>query len=516
MTIPNNHLSLHNLTKRYPGVVAVDDVSIAFQPGEVHGLVGENGAGKSTLIKVLAGAIMPDQGEIWLQGQRLRLRNVQDAYRHGLTFIHQELNLVPYFDAAENIYLGHPYPKTAWGTLDQRQLRRQAAELLAQLGADLPVNQAVNRLAPGQQTLISIARAFAWSTRGQGAAVMVMDEPTAALTDQEIEQLFKAIHRLRDHGTTVIYVSHRLHEIFSLTDRVTVMRNGRVMATLPTSQLDQPYLISLMTGREAATALTARSTQSQPRLAPLLQVEGLTGPGVKDISFTLHRGEILGVAGLVGAGRSELLRLLYGAAPRQNGTVQLARQPVTLRSPGAALRQGIAFVPEERRSQGLLLNRPIFENMTLARLHAFARGGIFLHRKRELTAAAQQQQALTLKASHLRQPVGQLSGGNQQKVLFARAFIGEATQSQLRVLLLDEPTRGVDVGVKGEIYQIIRDQTASGVGVILVSSELPELLALADRILVLHEGRQVALLDAKETNQETVLRYCYGIEQASG
>ena len=515
MTNTDDYLVLHNLTKRYPGVTAVDKVSIAFQRGEVHGLVGENGAGKSTLIKILAGAVLPDAGEIWLNGQRLRLRHVHDAYQHGLTFIHQELNLVPYFDAAENIYLGQPYPHTFWGGLNRRQVRRNATALLNQLGADLPVDLPVNRLSPGQQTLISIARAFAWSMRRGSATVMVMDEPTAALTDQEINQLFQAVTTLRSHGTTVIYVSHRLHEIFALTDRVTVMRNGRVVTTQPTGQLDQPTLVSLMTGREQRGATTARLVPQQLRTTPLLQVQGLTGPGVKSATFSLQRGEILGIAGLVGAGRSELLRLLYGATQRTGGAIQLAGQSIHLRSPGSALRQGIAFVPEERRSQGLLLRRPIVENMTLARLRSFALGGVLLQRGREWQAAAQQQTALALKATHLRQAVGQLSGGNQQKVLFARALIGEAATNHLRILLLDEPTRGVDVGVKEEIYQIIRNQAERGVGVIVVSSELPELLGLTHRLLVLHEGRQVAMLDTTTVDQETVLRYCYGLKEAT-
>jgi ABC-type sugar transport system ATPase subunit len=381
------------------------------------------------------------------------------------------------------------------------------------LGADLPVDQPVNHLSPGQQTLISIARAFAWSTRRGGAAVMVMDEPTAALTDQEITQLFQAVTTLRSHGTTVIYVSHRLHEIFSLTDRVTVMRNGRVITTQPTAELDQPTLVRLMTGREPNSPTTVRPVTQPSTTTPLLRVQGLTGPGVKSATFSLQRGEILGIAGLVGAGRSELLRLLYGATQRTAGTVQLADEFINLRSPSAALRQGIAFVPEERRSQGLLLHRPIVENMTLARLRSFALGGLLLQRRRELTAADQQQRALALKASSLHQPVAQLSGGNQQKVLFARTLIGKAAD-QLRLLLLDEPTRGVDVGVKEEIYQIIRTQAARGVGVIVVSSELPELLALTDRILVLHEGRQVALVETAAVDQETVLRYCYGIERS--
>ena len=291
------------------------------------------------------------------------------------------------------------------------------------------------------------------------------------------------------------------------------MRNGRVVTTQPTAELDQPALVRLMTGREPNSPTTVRPVTQPSTATPLLRVQGLTGPGVKSATFSLQRGEILGIAGLVGAGRSELLRLLYGTTQRTGGTVQLAGELINLRSPSTALRQGIAFVPEERRSQGLLLRRPIVENMTLARLRSFALGGIFLQRRRELTAAEQQQRALALKASSLHQPVAQLSGGNQQKVLFARTLIGEAAD-QLRLLLLDEPTRGVDVGVKEEIYQIIRTQAARGVGVLIVSSELPELLALTDRILVLHEGRQVALVETAAVDQEAVLRYCYGIERS--
>ena len=508
-------LMLTNLTKRYPGVVAVDQVTLDFDAGEVHGLVGENGAGKSTLIKILAGAVVPDEGEVRLDGQLLAPGNVRAAYQRGLAFIHQELSLIPYFDAAENIYLGHPYPRTKWGGVDRRQLRVAAAHLLTELGAKVPVDLPVRRLPPGQQTMIALARAFAWLAARKSAqpgtpALIVMDEPTAALTTQEIDQLFAAIRRLRAEGSTVIYVSHRLDEIFAITDRVTVMRNGQVVHTGPTAAIDQTTLVQLMTGRTERAAV-APVTQRHQITPTILQVDRLHGPGISDASFSLHEGEILGVAGLVGAGRSELLRLLYGAATPTFGTLTWQGQPLRLRSPAAALRWGIAQIPEERRSQGLLLSRPIFENVTLAHLRHFAFGGLFLNRRREIRAAQDQQQALQLKASNLRQPVAQLSGGNQQKVLFARALVGTTRGVPLRLLLLDEPTRGVDVGAKEEIYAIIRAQAAAGVGVILVSSELPELLALTNRILVLREGRQVALVSTAAVDQQGLLQYCYGI-----
>jgi ribose transport system ATP-binding protein len=506
---------LRNLTKRYPGVVAVDGVSLEFAAGEVHGLVGENGAGKSTLIKILAGAVLPDRGTVTLDGQALPLGNVHASYQRGLAFIHQELSLVPYFDAAENIYLGHTYPHTPWGTVDRRRLRRQAQRLLHELGAALPVDQPVQRLAPGQQTMVALARAFAWlaaqrQTHPDHPSIIVMDEPTATLTTQEIDQLFAAIRRLREGGATVIYVSHRLDEIFTITDRVTVMRNGQVVHTGPTAAIDRSALIGLMTGRTAPAPTTPRQAQPANR-APLLTARAVSGPGVTDISFTLHEGDILGVAGLVGAGRSELLHLLYGAAQPTAGAIEWQGQPLRLTSPATALRRGIGHLPEERRSQGLLLKRAIVENITLAHLRHFAWGGLLLQRRREQQAAQAQRQTLGIKTGDLRQPVGQLSGGNQQKVLFARSLVGAAHGHPLRLLLLDEPTRGIDVGAKEEIYAIIRAQAAAGVGVVVVSSELPELLTLSNRILVLREGRQMALVNTAEVDQQRVLEYCYGV-----
>jgi len=502
--IPTIALAAHNIVKNYPGVRALDNVTLKLQRGEVHGLVGENGAGKSTLIKILAGAVRMDGGELSIQGQPVTIHSVHDAQRHGLAFIHQELALVPYFDAAENIFLGHAYPRRPWGAIDRGALRRRAAAILARLGTTLPLDLPVSRLSPGQQTMISIARAFA-----ADAALVVMDEPTAALTDQEIGHLYTVIKALRAAGVTVVYVSHRLQEIFDITDRITVMRNGRVVTTAATTDLDQTKLVALMTGRDSQIAFPATTAVLG---APLLTVENLSTSFIQDVSFRLHRGEVLGVAGLVGAGRTELLRALIGATPSRSGQIILHGQTMHAHSPADALQRGMALVPEERRSQGLILRRPIFENITLSHLRDFARGGFLLSRRRELARAQELRQALSLKAANLRQPVGQLSGGNQQKVVFARCLAGEAAGAKLDLLLLDEPTRGVDVGAKMELYQIIRDLAARGVGILLVSSELPELLGLADRVLVLHEGRPVVTLDAKTVDQATLLRYCYGLE----
>ncbi len=497
-------LSVENLSKRYPGVQALDQVSLSVQPGEILGLVGENGAGKSTLIKILAGAVAADSGTIRWDGQPVNLGGVGDARSLGLAFIHQELNLVPYFDAAENIFLGHPYPRRAWGQIRWGRLRAAAGQILEELGVEIPLDVAVARLPRGQQTMISIARAFAAQAR-----LVVMDEPTATLTDQEIEHLFGAVGQLQSQGVSVVYVSHRLQEIFDLTQRVTVMRDGKVVTTRPTGELDRAELIRLMTGRGQTLPTAGAEADGSSRAIPLLRAEGLAGDRVRDISFTLHRGEVIGVAGLVGAGRSELLHLLCGVDPIRRGQLALwegADQPRAIRpaSPQAAFLLGMALVPEERRGQGLILSRPIFENVTLTHLPRFARGFV-LDRRRELAGAERLGSALGLRAASLHQSVQQLSGGNQQKVVLARCLAGD-----VRVLLLDEPTRGIDVGAKNELYQIVRQLTGQGVGVILVSSELPELLGLADRLLVLHEGRQVALVEQAGVDQERLLQLCYG------
>ena len=499
--IDDELLVLHEITKDFPGVRAVDHVSLRLMRGEIHGLVGENGAGKSTLIKILAGAVAKDGGEIRFAGQPVEIRSAQDAARLGLAFIHQELNLIPYFDAAENIFLGRPYPKNWLGSIDRRMLRQRASAFLAELGAALPVDVPVSRLSPGEQTMISVARGFA-----ADASLVVLDEPTATLTDREIQHLFTAIRALAARGVTVVYVSHRLQEIFELTDRITVMRNGRVVTTQPTSELDEPMLVQLMTGRNVEAIFPSHQTRLGE---PLLTVERLSGNYTRDITFTLHQGEVLGIAGLVGAGRTELLRMLYGAAPVTGGVSILhGSGSLRPRSPGEAVAAGLVLVPEERRTQGLLLQRPIFENVTLSHLARMARGGVLLDRRREWAVTDTLGRRLALRSASPRQPVGQLSGGNQQKVVFARGLAGEA-----KVLMLDEPTRGIDVGAKQELYQLIRQLASQGVGILLISSELPELLGLADRLLVLHEGRQTALLDAREVDEETVLRYCYGLQR---
>jgi ABC-type sugar transport system ATPase subunit len=492
-------LRLKGIVKDYPGVRAVNHASLELLPGEVHALVGENGAGKSTLIKIMAGVVQADEGEIWLNGRQVSLQSGSEAYRLGLSFIHQELNLVPYMSGAENIFLGRPYPKTAWGTIHWPALHGRAREILEHLKVHVPVHVPVGRLSRGDQAMISIARAFAGD-----ASIFVMDEPTASLTDEEVQTLFRVIRSLKARGQTVLYVSHRLAEIFQLCDRITVMRDGSVVATQPVESLDQAQLIRLMLGRSLAEAVPP--AQARPG-EPVLRVEGLGSQTVQSVSFTLRAGEILGLAGLVGAGRTDILRLIYGAEPRQRGQMWFKGTPFYPRQPEEAIRQGIMLVPEERRSQGLVLSRSILDNITLPHLSRLASGGIMLNPARERAAGEETSQAVRLKATSMGQKAAQLSGGNQQKVVFARWLAGEAT-----VLLLDEPTRGVDVGARYEIYRLIRELTGRGVAVVLVSSDLSELLGLADRLIVMREGRAVAELDKAGLSQETLLRYCYGEE----
>jgi ribose transport system ATP-binding protein len=497
MNTPTPVLQLKGIIKDYPGVRAVDHADLELLPGEVHALVGENGAGKSTLIKILAGVVHRDAGGIYLHGRPVEVRSGSDAYQLGLSFTHQELNLVPYLDGAENIFLGRPYPKTALGTINWRVLRARAADILKQLGTYVPVDVPVGNLPRGDQAMLSIARAFAGE-----ASIFVMDEPTASLTEQEIEHLFTVIRALKEQGRTVMYVSHRLEEIFEIADQVTVMRDGRVVGTYRTSEITQAELIRLMVGQSLSDTYPAsRAVRGEP----LLRVKRLTGDAVRNVSFTLHAGEVLGLAGLVGSGRSAVLRLIYGADPIRGGTLWLDGHAFRPRSPATSIQQGIVLVPEDRHTQGLVLNRSIAENITLPHLDALSSSSFFLDWHREREASQQAGQAVRLRASSLRQEVSQLSGGNQQKVVFARWLLDGA-----RVLLLDEPSRGIDVGARFEIYRIIRDLAVQGVGILLVSSDLNELLGLSDRVIVLREGEMLADLQATGLTRETVLSYYYG------
>ncbi|MCK6577865.1 MAG: sugar ABC transporter ATP-binding protein [Anaerolineae bacterium] len=522
-------LSLSHASKSYGGSPALIDATLDLLPGEVHALVGENGAGKSTLIKILAGVVAPDHAEIAVGGAPAVFHNAADAFAHGLRFIHQELNIVPGLSVAENIFLSQPYPRRAGALVDWARLNAAARAALAALHIDhIDPRSKIARLNTGDQMLVKIAGAFAGSLQNggetggsakDGANLFVMDEPTAALTGAEADRLFAVIARLKARGCAVLYVTHRLDEVFAIADRVTVMRDGRVVAVKPIHQTDSADLIRLMTGREISGVYPPRASPLSS--APLLRIHDLRTAHLAGAAFDLRAGEILGVAGLTGSGRSELLRALVGADRLSGGEITLngSAAPesagakgrdlhITAASrwnPTAAWRSGIAYVPEERRTQGLILSRMIRDNVTLPHLSALSGGGVALQRGREEAAAARLGDAVRLKARDSRQTTRQLSGGNQQKVLFARALAGEAW-----VLLLDEPTRGVDIGAKYDIYAVIRDLSARGVGVVLASSDLAELVGMCDRVLILRERRQSALLDTTGLTQDALLTACYG------
>jgi ribose transport system ATP-binding protein len=500
-------LSIRQASKSYSGVPALINADLDLRAGEVHALMGENGAGKSTLIKLLAGVVTPDRMAVEINGQPVTISSAASAFKHGLRFIHQELQVIPQVSVAENIFLGQPYPSWFGVQVRWRQLHALAGQALAKLGIDhISPSATMARLSPGDQMLVNITRAFVGDDIGgetSTALVYVMDEPTAALTGTEITQLFRVIWRLRERGCAVLYVSHRMDEIFQIANRVTVMRDGRVVDTRSISDVTPTDLILMMTGRALEQVYPPRTALPSERV--LLDVRGLHTHHINDVSFRLHAGEIVGVAGLNGAGRTELLRALMGIDRLRAGEIALEGQSLRRHSPARAWNAQIAYVPEERRSQGLVLSRSIADNVTLPQLRHISHFGAVLAHGRERQTSLQLGEAVRLRARGVTQTTRELSGGNQQKVVFARALARSP-----RVLLLDEPTRGVDVGAKADIYGIIREMSARGIGILLVSSDLPELLGMTDRVLVMRAGRLVETLPTAGLTQDILLTCCYG------
>jgi ribose transport system ATP-binding protein len=489
-------LELRGILKDYPGVRALDHVSMNFRKGEIHGLVGENGAGKSTLIKILAGVVKADQGQIFIHGKQKKISSARDACHLGLSCIHQELNLVSYFNCAENIFLGHPYPKTAWGTISWKKLKQKTLSILERLDANIPIDVPVKQLAPGEQAMVAIARAFA-----ESASIYCMDEPTTSLTEYEKTNLFSVIRNLKSMGATIIYVSHDLDDVMSLTDRVTIMRDSKVVGTWDTEAITKDHIINKMIGCDITSAFPPKKTNPKD---VVLAVSGLSSEKVTDISFDLHGGEILGIAGLLGSGRTEVLRMIYGMDKITKGTLTLHGREFRPMCPKDSIRRGIVLVPEERRSQGLLLNRSVYENISIVYLAELSNGP-FLNRNAERNESEGIGLSVKLKTTDYNHHVNTLSGGNQQKVVFAKYLLRQPV-----VLMLDEPTKGVDVGARFEIYAVIQEMAARGTAVLLVSSDFTEMLGLADRILVLYEGKQTLIGENNHFDQETLLKYCYG------
>lgn len=495
---PATLLSISRAAKAYAGVPALADASLELGRGEVHALMGENGAGKSTLIKILAGVVQPDRCTLAIEGQETDIDSPRAAYRHGLRFIHQELNVVPQLSVAENIFLGQPYPRRFGVLVDWKAINRRAVAALARLKiSGIKPGARMARLSTGDQMLVKIASTLV-SGEGAPARIFVMDEPTAALTGEESERLFAVIRELRATGCAVLYVSHRMDEVMRISDRVTVMRDGRTISTAATAATGKREIIRLMTGREVAEAYPPRATPLGAAVA--LDVRRLETQHVAGVSFQLRRGEILGVAGLANAGQSELLRAVIGADASAARDLALAGAPLIARHPAAAWRSGFAYVPRERRREGLMLSRSITENVTLPHLAETSLLEAFLNRRRERELTEELGRQVRLKAARLSQLCRQLSGGNQQKVVFARAIAGRPS-----ILLLDEPTRGVDVGARFDIYTLIRELSASGTAVLLSSSDLPELIGLCDRILIMRNGRQDAIVPAAGLSEADLL-----------
>ena len=481
------------LRKDFGGLAVLHPTSVEFRAGEVHALMGENGAGKSTLMKVLAGLYRPDGGHFEWRGRRADFSSPHDALVAGIAMIHQELMPIPDLTVAENITLGCE-PCDSFGRVDRDAQNARASELLRELEADIVPSRLMRTLTVAQTQVVEIAKAL-----GRQADVILMDEPTAALSDHEVAALFRAIGRLKARGVAVVYTTHKMDEVFRLADRVSVLRDGRLVGTSSATELNPARLIAMMVGRELADIFPQRTP---PTEEILLEVSGLTRePAYRDVSFQVRRGEVVALAGLMGAGRTEVASALYGLQPASGGQILFKGRPLLIRQPHDAIAAGIGMVTEDRKGLGLIPALGVGENITLSALRSFSRGPL-VDRGAAAASARSQMESFGVKASNPAQPIAQLSGGNQQKALLARCLLNDP-----ELIILDEPTRGIDIGAKAEIYALIQRLARSGKAVLLVSSELPEVLSLAHRIVVLRRGSVAATLDAASTDQETVLRH---------
>jgi inositol transport system ATP-binding protein len=485
-------LEVEGVRKAFPGVLALDDVSFKLKRGHVHALMGENGAGKSTLMKIVAGIYTPDSGSFRLKGQEIRLHSPLDALRYGIAMIHQELNLMNFMTVAENIWIRRE-PLNALGLVRHEEMRRRTRELFERLDIGIDPETEVRDLSVASRQMVEIAKAVSYDSD-----VLIMDEPTSALTEREVDHLFKIIRTLKAQGKGIIYITHKMNELFEIADEVSVFRDGRFVGEHAATDVTRDDIIRLMVGREI-TQMFPKETVPIGEVA--LSVKGLSLEGrFRDISFDLRKGEILGFAGLVGSGRSNVAETLFGVTPATSGTIAIDGREVAVKNPGMAMDAGMAFLTEDRKESGCFLLLDIMANMQIALLrHGHATAGFV--REREIEALCQQQKSrLRVRTPDLEEPVINLSGGNQQKVLIARWLM-----TKPRILILDEPTRGIDVGAKAEIHKLISELAGQGVAVLMISSEMPEVLGMSDRILVMHEGRMTGIVDRKDATQVKIM-----------
>ena len=491
-------LSMRHITKRFPGVVALDDVTFDVYPGEVHCLVGENGAGKSTLMKIMSGVYVDYEGDLLLDGETVHFQTTRDAQANAIAMIHQELNLVPELNVFENIFLGRER-KTRLGIVDRRAMRRAAHDLMTDLNLDIDPDRAINQLRVGRRQLVEIAKALSLDAR-----IIIMDEPTSALSDTEVTYLFDVIRGLRTRGVAVIYISHRLNEITAVADRITVLRDGHIAGTTPAAEMTAREMIRLMVGRDLEDLYPKETVDVGETV---LQVENLSyKQGRKqvlhNVSLHVQQGEIVGIAGLMGAGRTQVLKSIFGVYPPQDvsGKITFNGQEIAMDSPQQSIARGIGLVAEDRKGQSLILGRPVVENTSLAALGHFMNWLTVIRRREEREAVLGVVQELNIKTPSIETLVANLSGGNQQKVV-----VGKFLLSDIKLFLLDEPTRGIDVGAKAEIYALVGQLAQHGTAFLLVSSELPELMAVCDRIYVLCDGRPTGEFTRDQFDQEAIM-----------
>ena len=496
-------LQIEHITKSFPGVLAVQDVNLEAYPDEILALVGENGAGKSTLMNILSGALPADAGKIWLDGEVVNITSPRRAQELGIAMIHQELALIPQMTVAQNIFLGREPRFAAGFLLDSKKMTAQAQAILDQLGLDFPVTSLISDLTIAQRQMVEIAKAISYQSR-----VIILDEPTSALSERESGILFALMRSLREKGVTLIYISHRMEEIFNLSDRVAVMRDGQLVGVGLTKELNVNTVLQMMVGRELKDFFP--KTESEIGDVVLEACHLCSGERLKDVSFSLRKGEILGLSGLVGSGRTEVARILFGADKLDSGEIRLDGRVVQLRSPQEAIRQGIGLVTEDRKAHGLFLGQSVRSNAAVLLFEKLSRLGFILYGKVESWVSRSVSQ-LSIKTPHLGQKLRNLSGGNQQKVIIARWL---AVNPQ--ILILDEPTRGIDVPSKAEIHALIGELASKGMAILMISSELPEILAISDRILVLREGRLMAEFTRAEATQDHIMHAATGQWEAAG